>query len=99
MPARLSTRRCRLMAGRLVRSAAAMSPGRRGWARNSEITARRVGSASAANVPSRSALTLLAQALHEPPAMALDVDRHVAAIGPVVVAVVGRGRLLGDGGP
>src|SRR5258708_28659881 len=85
-------------------SASAISLARRGFRRKRSITSRRVGSASAANV--RSTLRCIgfriAQALHEPPDVALGILRAVASIGPVIVAVVvghGLAEDLGAGGP
>src|SRR3954470_20294574 len=104
-PAWRRMRRCRLMAGRVIDSAAATSLARRGFLRSRPITASRAGSASAPKVSSRpggalAATALLAfEPLHEPPLVPLEVLGAVAAVGPVVVAVVVGGGLLRDPGP
>src|SRR5262245_13551160 len=89
-PALRSTRRCRLIAGRVIARASAISLARRGLARSRSTTPRRVGSASAASV--RSTLPGIrvgvADALHEEPLVALGVQGSVGAVRPVVLAVV-----------
>src|SRR5688572_28383971 len=85
------------MAGRVRASASASALEQSGSRCNRSIAARRAGSASASNVPSRSGtLPRPAQALHEPPLMAFRVFGAIAAIFPVFLAVVGGGGLVDD---
>src|SRR5258708_9700872 len=97
-PALRSTPRWRLAVGRLSDSADAMSLDRCGFLRSSRITARRAGSPSAGNVSSRLGCTRLAvpHPVPEPPVVPFGVLGAVAAVGPVVVAVVVRRRGLDD---
>src|SRR5262245_52272388 len=95
-----STRRCRVNAGALTSSSPASSPARFGPRRSRSTTPRRVGSASAANARSNPSLRMRlatgSHALHEPPHVPFEVVRGVAAVGPVIAAVVGRCRLVAD---
>src|SRR5690349_13676029 len=79
----------------------ASSPARSGLRSSARITARRVGSASAPKAASRSGgLTSprrrIADALRDPPEMPFGIDGAVAAIGPVVLAIVVRRGLFDD---
>src|SRR5688500_3278712 len=91
MPARRSTRKCRLNAGRVRAMRSAISLGRQLRLRSSSTTRRRVGSARAARVRSRLLSTGLSipHALHEPPAVAFEILGLVRAVGPVFLPVVG----------
>src|SRR5205814_3207463 len=94
------TRRCRLIAGRVMSRPSASSPARRGPRRSRSITPRRTGSARAPRVRSTLAgsLTLPPHPLHEPPEVSLQVERAVGAVAPVVVAVVVGVEFADDAG-
>src|SRR5215470_699747 len=95
-PARRRTPRCRLVDGRLSESATAISPERSGRLRKSRTTRRRAGSPSARKVASRLVATAdrIPEALVEPPLVAFEVLGAIAAVHPVLLAViVGLGRL------
>src|SRR5689334_7777133 len=86
--------------------ARARSPARRGFSRSRSTTPRRVGSARADRVRSMDGggvvmvpLRSARHALDDPPGVSLRVDNLGAAIGPVLLAVVGGRGLDGHLAP